>query len=221
MKTVSKVLLPMAIAAASTAMSMNAMGADVTASAAVSSMYLWRGQELGNGIPAVSGEIRATQSGFYGYAWGSSGDVDSSELDIGTGYAGAVGDFKYDVQVYTYYYPQATDAGEDTTGELGDSSEVIATVGYGPLSFSAFKPVDILSGDYMYYTAGAASGAFSAKIGFSDDKTDADLDYTHLDLTYAYNDRLSFTFSQLVDQDDAGTVDEDLKFVVGYALPLK
>jgi len=47
---------------------------DVAASAAVSSMYLWRGQDLGNGSPAVSGDIVASTAGAYAGIWGRGGD---------------------------------------------------------------------------------------------------------------------------------------------------
>ena len=48
---------------------------------------------------------------------------------------------------------------------------------------------------------------------------------THVDLSYAFNDNISFTASKVVDQDldkdDAGAFDEDLKFVVAYSLPIE
>jgi len=50
-------------------------------------------------------------------------------------------------------------------------------------------------------------------------------DMTHVNLTYAFNDRISFTASKVVDQDlgknDPGAFDEDLMFVVAYSLPIE
>ena len=41
----------------------------------------------------------------------------------------------------------------------------------------------------------------------------------HVDLSYAYNDRLSFKIGKVVDDED-GTVDDDVKFIASYSLPL-
>ena len=62
---------------------------EVTASVAVSNMYLWRGNNLGNSTPAISGDINASAGGFYGGIWGSSGDAESgNEFDVYAGFGG-------------------------------------------------------------------------------------------------------------------------------------
>jgi len=47
---------------------------------------------------------------------------------------------------------------------------------------------------------------------------------THFDLTYAFNENLSFTVSKVLDDDAEDTAepkDEDAIFVVSYSLPIK
>jgi uncharacterized protein (TIGR02001 family) len=48
---------------------------EVSASATVASMYLWRGKDLGNGAAAVSGDLTVSASGAYAGVWTSSGDT--------------------------------------------------------------------------------------------------------------------------------------------------
>jgi uncharacterized protein (TIGR02001 family) len=185
-----KSLLATAIAAS--ALSVPAMAdVEVAASVGIASAYLWRGQDLGNGSPAVSGDIVASSGGAYGGIWGSSGDDSlGNEYDLFAGYGTELGDVSVDISVWNYLYP---DSGE-SQGTFGDLSEVILSVG-------------------------AEFGAFSATYGTTSND-DSDDDYAHLDLGYSYNDNLSFTLSQVVDQDDNQGVDDDLNFVVSYSIPL-
>jgi len=223
---ISKKLLTASVAAivASMGLSAAAGAAEVVATAAVANMYLWRGQDLGYGDPAVSGDLKVTESGFTLGAWGSSGDAtNGTEYDVWAGYGGATGDFRYDLSFWTYVYPSTTkddvDPDKDNIGKL---SEGVLTLGYGPVTFMYY---DNIAGapNYYYYTLGATFGAFSALVGYSTDKdpNDDTVDYTHLDISYAYNENLSFTLSQVVDESPDTAVDDDLKFVVKYAIPLK
>jgi len=195
---------------------------DVSASAAVASMYLWRGMDLGNGSPAVSGDITASAGGAYATMWTSSGDSTyGNEYDFGVGYGGEVEGFSYDVSAWTYIYPS------DTTGDgesnSFDLSELIVSLGYEGVSFSYYYP---LAGDgnddYSYMTLGYGMGAYSATVGISDDDKDANPGniYTHLDLSYAYTDSLSFTVSKVVSAEEE-TTEDDTKFVVSYSLPIE
>lgn len=192
---------------------------EVEASAAVSNMYFWRGQDLGNGSPAISGDIVVSQSGAYAGIWGSSGDdVLGNEYDLFAGYGGSVGDFSYDISVWNYVYPNDPSGEVDAIGTL---SEVIASVGFGPATFTYYDNVAGGAG-YEYYTLEAGAGSFSGKVGFSDSPGDG-IDYYHLDLTYSYNDNLSFTVSKLDNKDSSeseGGANEDTLFVVAYSLPI-
>lgn len=207
--------------------------AEVSASAAVASMYLWRGIDVGDGSAAVSGDLTYSNSGGYVGVWGSSGDSTlGSEYDLYLGYGGEVGGFSYDLSLWNYNYSDqgfngaGFNTSDDTTGEL---SEVILTIGYGGVSFSYYDNIAGASG-YEYYTLGGSLDKFSATVGFSDDGSGGpgENDYTHVNVAYAFNDNLSFTVSKIVDQDldknetVGGTiaVDEDVKFVVAYSLPI-
>lgn len=192
---------------------------EVAASVAVSSMYFWRGQSLGSGSPAVSGDINVSTAGAYAGIWGSSGDdALGNEYDLYAGYGGEIEGFSYDLSIWNYNYPNDPTGTYDTFGSL---SEVVLSLGFGPVTFTYYDNVAGGSG-YEYYTLGAGMGSFSAKLGYSDPEGD-DNNYYHLDLTYAYNDNLSFTLSKLDNEefDEAeGGVNEDTLFVVSYSLPI-
>ncbi|GGY48970.1 hypothetical protein GCM10011297_22230 [Bacterioplanes sanyensis] len=197
---------------------------DVSASAAVANMYLWRGQDLGQGSPAVSGDITASMGGLYGGVWASSGDSElGQEYDLYLGYGGEAGDFSYDISAWTYVYPGADDV--NGRGNTFEASDLIVSAGYGPVSASYYY---VLAGDEnaSYATLGGEMGSFSVTLGFQMHSEDDNSEYTHLDLSYAYNDNLAFTLSKVIDQGadldkgEAG-VDEDMKVVVSYSLPIE
>jgi uncharacterized protein (TIGR02001 family) len=200
---------------------------EVSASAAVANMYLWRGQDLGavtnagkstGGVPAVSGGIQADVAGAYAGAWTSSGDANlGQEYDIYAGYGGEAGALSYDVSIWTYVYPD----GGATNGTFGDNSEVIISLGAAGAAVGIYKQVgDVEDNDNMYYTLGYGMGSFSGNVGIADAGAKGK-DYAHLDLSYAYNDNISFTVSKIVDQEVKKTLDEDTKFVVSYSLPIE
>lgn len=216
---------------------------EVSASAAVANMYLWRGQDLGQGVPAVSGDLTISAAGAYAGVWTSSGDSAlGQEYDLFVGYGGESGDFSYDVSVWSYVYSgasesktkddPATPANEggfytrnDSRGNTFDATDMIVSVGYGPVSASYYY---VLAGDedYSYATLGGEYDKFSATVGMAMHSEDDSAEYTHVDLGYAYNDNISFTLSKIVSQDadlDDGEsgLDEDLKVVVSYSLPIE
>lgn len=195
-----------------------AANAELSASAGVASTYLWRGVDLGSGTPAVSGDLTYSAGGFYTGIWGSSGDTSAgTEYDLYAGYGGEAGSFSYDISIWNYLYPNGGSQ-EDTVGDL---TEVILTLGFAGVSFSWYENVANEGGDesYRYYTLGYGFDKYSVTLGHHDTE-DTALSMTHLDVGYAYNDNLSFTFSQVIkDQDDS--FDDDLKFVVSYSLPIE
>lgn len=199
---------------------------EVSASAAVASMYLWRGLDLGNGAAAVSGDLTASIAGAYAGVWTSSGDAFAgNEYDLYIGYGGEVEDFSYDVSVWTYSYPGSTLTVDGANSEVADNegttfslSEAIISLGYMGLSYSYYYTLSSNPGDYSYMTLGYGYDKYSATVGMT--SSDGDSDYTHLDLSYAFNDSLSFTLSKVVDQETDDTVDDDVKVVVSYSLPI-
>lgn len=208
---------------------------EVSASAAVASMYLWRGQDLGNGAAAVSGDLTASMGGAYAGVWTSSGDSGlGNEYDLYVGFGGEAEDFSYDISLWTYVYPSSanfpyavvddTDAGDSdaiedaTSGNTFSASELIVSAGFMGASFSYYYPVSSNPDDYSYLTLGYGMDAYSATLGMAMD--DVDGGYTHLDLSYAYNDSLAFTLSKIVDEETEDSMDDDLKVVVSYSLPI-
>ncbi len=203
----------------------------------ISNMYLYRGEDLGNGDAQVSGGVRANVAGFYTGVWATS--ASQGEYDLYAGAAYDLGrDFSIDMSVWTYAYPH--DPELDAPGE---STEIFLTLAWKMISVTA---VDNIAGDagYMYFAVAGSYQQFSATLGLGNPDTtrnllsnnpeadnyagNAEVDYVHLDLTYAYNDRLRFTISQIVAQDDLEIGDtkyEDLHddatlFALAYSLPL-
>lgn len=197
--------------------SAHAEDVEVAASASVASMYLWRGTDLGKGSAAVSGDLTASMGGAYAGVWTSSGDFgNGSEYDLYLGFGGEAEDFSYDISVWTYVYP--TDKGGDTEGNTFDASELILSAGFMGASFSYYHTISTNPADYSYLTLGYGVDAYSATLGMAMD--DVDGGYTHLDLSYAYNDALAFTVSKVIDEETEDSVDDDIKVVVSYSLPI-
>lgn len=209
-----KTLLATAVAASTIAAPSVMAEIEVAGSATVASTYLWRGFDLGSGTPAVSGDIVLSSGGAYGGVWASSGDTSAgTEYDLFLGYGLEAGGVTFDLSVWNYVYP--TGAGyTDGDTEPGDFSEVILSVGFGPISLSYYDNVASGSG-YEYYTVSGEAGQFSATVGMHDN-VEGD-DPVHLTVSYAYNENFTLTASQFIIDEDG--VDDDLQFVVSYSLP--
>ncbi len=192
---------------------------EVAASAAVSNMYLWRGQDLGNGAAAVSGDLSASMGGAYGGIWMSSGDTtNGQEYDLYVGYGGEIESFSYDVSVLSYSYP-----GDDAVNGEGNTfglTELIVTGGFAGASASYYYPLSSNPSDYKYITLGYGIDAYSINVGIAD-ADGKNSDYTHVDLGYAYSDNLSFTVSKIVLMDEEDSFADDIKFAVTYSLPIE
>lgn len=222
MKTFSKTLLASALVAAS---SMGASVAnaevEIAASVSASNMYLWRGFDLGDGSAAISGDLVASVGGAYAGLWASSGDdALGNEYDIFVGYGGEVGDFSYDINYTTYMYPDS-DLGEPVGP--GDVAEIILTLGYGPVSLGYYDVVACDgcedAEDQTYINLSASFGAFTFAYGVFDTfGGDEESEPSHFDISYAYNDNLSFTYSTLVEDDG---FDYDPLFAITLSLPIE
>ena len=135
-----KTLLAASVAAASMTIVAAPASAEVAASASVASMYLWRGQDLSNGSPAVSGDVTLSSAGFYAGVWGSSGDdVAGNEVDYYAGFATEAGGISIDISVWNYVYPGA--ASFDNGDTFGDLSEIIVGLGAGPVSLTVYDNI--------------------------------------------------------------------------------
>jgi len=211
-------------------------------SATVANMYLFRGQDMGNGSAMISGTIVGISNNLYGGIWAASGDSESgTEYDVFLGYEGNIGDVSINTNLTNYMYPSDDDA--DTFGAVSDFYLNIAYLLF------AFDYQDNIAGNsgYAYYALSASALKFSVTLGMadvddlsenialsntpgnSDFAGDAPVDYTHLDFNYAHSDNLTFTLSKVLEQDSIevggvkyeNNVDDDLLFVVSYSLPIE
>lgn len=235
-------MMGIAAAGCMTAMPAAADEIDVSGSVAVSNLYLFRGADLGNGRGMVSGDLVASMAGFYGGIWGTSGDSSlGSEYDLFIGYGGEFDGISFDISVVNYVYPNSDDF--DT---FGSYSEIFLNVGFMGFGFDYQDNVAGYSG-FEYYAFSYSMDKYSILLGLVDhEEPDSDtafsndpdsdafggniaVDYTHLDISYQYNDNLSFTFSQVIQQDEVTVGDtkyeknqeDDLYFVVNYSLPIE
>jgi len=215
-KAMCSCVAAVAMTASGLMISGQAAAVEVSASAAVASSYLWRGYDLGSGTPAVSGDLSASAGGAYAGIWGSSGDTAAgTEYDLFAGYGVELGAFTFDISVWNYNYPTTStlSAGNPST-RFGDLTEVVLSVGTGPVTLSYYDNVAGASG-YEYWTLGADFNKFSVLLGLHDNPSGDDP--VHLNLSYAHNENLSFTISQFIsDEPD----DDNMKFIVSYSLPI-
>ena len=82
--------------------------AEVSANAAVTSNYLWRGFEQTDGGPAISAGLDySSESGFYVGTWASNVDFADAdiEVDLYGGFTGAAGSWEFDLGYVLYLYP--------------------------------------------------------------------------------------------------------------------
>lgn len=234
MTKLSSVAFAFAAVAAALPVSALAGGIEVSPSVEISSMYLYRGENLGGSNPYVMGGLQADYNG--AYAGINALSVEGSEYDMYVGYAQNIAEaVTVDLSVWAYTLPA-----DDDYDTFGRYSEAFLTFTYEMLWFTAASN---LAGDtgMRYYSAGASVENFSVGVGVVDADEDqytylpgtpvGDVvnDYMHVDLTYAYSDSLKFTLSQIVDQgkftldgqrrDDRR--DEDTLFVATYTVPFE
>lgn len=222
MKMKQKLLAGAVALSAMAGLAVPAAHAEVAASVAVANMYYWRGLDMGNGDPALIADVNASSNGFYAGLWASSGDAASgTEWDFYAGYGFDLGPVSVDLNYTTYMYPSA-----DEPLGFDDLSDAAVTLGYAAsddLSFSLMHRVGLgdIAGDdnYTYTTFSVAYQAFSVLYGAHADDSGTNDGLAHIDLSYAYNDNLSFTLGQVVDQGEAEHPDE-LLFVVKLSLPI-
>ncbi|TVP57674.1 MAG: hypothetical protein EA349_05990 [Halomonadaceae bacterium] len=191
----------------------------------ISNMYLWRGLDLGapDGSPMIAGSLDVDSGlGFYAGTWAASGDSTAgTELDLYVGYAtDLTDDISVDLALVTYMYPSTTRDDEEF-GDFGDLSEVILSVsGYG-FGVSYYNNIAGLSG-YEYVAASYGTGPFGIAVGrhmFDDEAQGGDFgkNMTHVDLSFAFNDEVSFTASTIVDSDLDENVRSSTLLQVVYA----
>ncbi len=200
--------------------------AEVAASVGASNMYYWRGMDLLGGA-ALTADINVNGSGFFAGIWTSSGDAaNGTEYDLYAGYAGSVGDFTYGVSVISYVYPTVGEDEESGLGPVkpGEYVEIVPSIGYGPFKVTYYDAVvadhpPLADEDYSYMTAELNFAKFALKYGQHMSDEGAIDGFAHIDLTYKFNEKLSFTLGQTVDDADGFATDET-NFVVNLSLPI-
>jgi len=234
-----KKLTPVALAtsmALGGLMAPGAASAEVSASINIANMYLWRGVNLTPDAPAFSGSLDyAHDSGFYAGVWGTNED-DGIETDLYLGFGGEAGDFNYDVSYWYYMYPEEGFSGEGpviaqvadptqpgpTNNDLSDTSlsEFVIGLGFKDLTATFYVSSETQGGsDYVYYTLDYTIGDYNILYGaWSYDKAGND-EYSHVTLTYAYNDNLTFGVS-VAQEDITDGVETDPLFLVSYSIPV-
>jgi len=233
-----KNLLTTSAAAAAIALTATPAVAELEASAAVSNIYLFRGVDQGRGTGAVSGDLVYSHgSGLYAGVWASSAGNFSSggEIDTFAGWSGSLGGLGVDIGLLDYYYP-GTQGGDSWGNDLTEAYLGLSFAGVELYYYDQITGESTALDDNTYVTLGYSIGQFSALVGMADFEEARgqtfDNDYTHLDLTYAFNDNLSFTLSKIISVDDEqnvnvtdpvanpNTYDDDAVVVVTYSIPL-
>ncbi|MFV2055195.1 MAG: TorF family putative porin [Thiohalomonadales bacterium] len=207
-----------------------AVSAEVTAGIGIANMYLWRGvnegaqnSAAGGGQAQVSGELSAKlENGAYATAWLSSSGIGGSETDIIIGYAATNADIDWDVSYVTYLYPGAglTDDNGETQYGLFDTNvaEIVGSIAYVGFSAGLYVNVDNNYDDDIYLTLGYEWSKYSVTFGqWFRDKSSGD-EYSHLTLSYAATDALSFTVNKAFTDKSRqqGGVENDPLFQVSY-----
>lgn len=187
--------------------------ADMSASIAVSSMYLWRGQDLSGASPEISGDLYYThESGLYTGIWASSEGVSGShETDLNVGYSKKFGDVGVDVGIYEYLYTEA--GAQKVDWQDTDAAEYYVGVSYSPVSLKVLQ--NTAKPDSRYVTLDGAFGMFGAHIGQTLAK-DSTNEYTDFNVSVTPVENLTWTVSVA---DGDGAPEKDPLFVVSYKWP--
>lgn len=154
--------------------------AEVTAGAALTSNYIWRGFSQTQDDAALSGSVDySDESGLYAGIWASKVDFADAdvEVDVYVGMSGDINDdFSWDVGLLSYNYP----------GAKGRFDEVYAGIGYGAYSFTYYLDVDIRAdgvGDYAELGADFEVGELGLSLHIGN--YDVDAGYSVIDYKVA------------------------------------
>ena len=204
----------------------------LSAGVGISNMYLFRGSNLSDGSAHVSGSLDVDSGmGLYAGVWAASGDDGlGQEYDLYAGYSTAITeDISIDVGAINYIYPKQSRVSEQVVDDgsgnailadrrvnqdgFADFSEAYASISAYGASLSYYDNVAGAPG-FTYTSLSYGYGPISATVG--QNSTD-DTDNTHFDLTFQFNDEVSFTASTLVDVEDDSQTRRSTLIQVSYA----
>ena len=187
--------------------------AELSANAAITSNYIWRGITQTNDQAAGQGGIDwGHDSGFYLGTWVSNvafGNVNNGgyEMDIYAGFGGEAGSLGYDLGVITYQYPLAPSTSFTEVYASGTLSLVTVGLAYTVDAASGNENAPFDSGDLYVYGSldfGAGNTDMSIYLGsymFDSNGTGAgkagEVDYSHVGASVSKD---GFTFA--VDKND-------------------
>lgn len=201
--------------------------AETSASFSASNMYLWRGVNLTPNGGQVAGSLDyGHSSGAYAGIWTTT-ETEGHETDLYLGFGGKVGGVSYDISYWKYLYPEDCNSTSCDSAD-NDLSEYVLSVGYEPVTFTAYIGAESEAEDYMYYTLDVAFGKLNVQYGVWDHDKAGNNEYSHVTLSYAATDELSFAVSKASNDSgfentpaNAGTsafgVEEDPLFQVTYS----
>jgi len=192
--------------------------ADLSSDLTISSMYLFRGQDISAGSPAVSSTVSYDfGNGFSAGAWASSEGVSGSyEIDLFVGYEGTVRDFGYSLGYVDYLYPQ-----DPASLTKSDLTEYTLGGSYKDFSVTAYINTDsTASDDYKYYSLDYSLGKIGLHYGMTSVGTSADK-YNDINASYALTDNLTWTVSKAMGNlVDATPTMKDPLVMIAYSVPL-
>jgi len=184
----------------------------LSANAAVTNNYIWRGVTQTDDQAAVSGGIDFNaKSGFYAGAWVSNVKYGTanSELDLYVGYGFEVGEFTFDVGFLNYGYPAGDDL--DFSEVYGSVNWEFLTVGYNVLADSDAGG-DFGDDDYIFVDmAFEVSDGLELGFHYGSSSFDAGDDYSDYGVSLSKN---GFTFA-ITDTDNSG---DDMKVAISYSI---
>jgi len=195
--------------------------AGVTGTIQAANMYLWRGENLTPNGAQVSGDLNySNDSGVYAGVWTTT-ETGGQETDLYFGYGGEAGGVSYDVSYWKYLYPEnCTTAPVSCDSGDNDASEVVLSVGYGPVTVAGYIAVESGSDDDKYFTVGLDfAEKFNLTYGFWD-LENAGNERSHITLMYAFTDNLTFGVSAANNDTgftEATGIAEDPLFYASYS----
>jgi uncharacterized protein (TIGR02001 family) len=190
--------------------------AEVSATLGVANMYLWRGQNLTPNGAQAHGSLDYANGGFYAGVWATT-ETEGHETDLYAGYGGEIGGISFDLSYWKYLYPEDCSVNCDL-GE-NDLSEVVASVGFGPVTVAGYFTVESGADSDKYYTIDASFGKFNILYGMWDLENPGN-EYTHVTLSYSATDEITMAVSMASNdsgfEPETNGITENPLFYVGY-----
>lgn len=184
----------------------------LSANAAVTNNYIWRGVTQTDDQAAVSGGIDFNaKSGFYAGAWASNvkAGTANSELDLYLGYGFELDELTFDMGYLYYGYPGGDDL--DFSEVYVSANWDFLTVGYNVLA-NADVNKDFGDDDYIFVDlAFEVSEGLELGFHYGSSSFDSSEDYSDYGVSLSKN---GFTFA-LTDTDRNG---DDMKVAVTYSV---